>query len=319
MKAFLTGATGFIGSHLIRDLLEHGHQVTALVRTFERAQQLPRGVRVIPADITRRDSMRNGMDGAEVVFHLAALHTVGLKPKEYARMERINVEGARNVLELAVELGVPKIVYTSTVVVYGHTQGRAVPETYQPNGLVFDSEYQRTKFKAHYDVAVPLQKQGAPIVIVCPGTAYGPGDTSSLGRVLRLYVRRRLPVFIGPDGARCWTHVADVAAGHRLAAEQGRAGETYHLTGPALTYREFFKACERVDHWPAPVWLPASLATVLAQALKRPLPHLAELFQTHTGLTYLASAEKAGRELGWRARSVEEGLPETLAWLRAER
>jgi nucleoside-diphosphate-sugar epimerase len=319
MRAFVTGATGFIGSHLVQDLLDHGYQVTALVRTFERAQRLPRGVRVIPADITRPESLRNGIDGADVVFHLAALHTIGARPKDYARMERINVAGTRTVLQLALELGVPKIVYTSTVAVYGDTRGQAVPETYSPDSPAFDSHDQRTKYKAHYEVAAPLQKQGAPVVIASPGKVYGPGDGSTFGRLLRLYVRRRLPVMIGPDSARCWTYAADVAAGLRLAAEQGRLGETYHLTGPALTFREFFKACERVDHWPAPAWLPGSLAAALAQPLKGSLPHLAELLQAQTGLTYLASSEKARRELGWRARSVEDGLPETLAWMRAER
>ncbi|MGH2524099.1 MAG: NAD-dependent epimerase/dehydratase family protein, partial [Anaerolineales bacterium] len=261
MKAFVTGGTGFIGKHLIDHLLAHEYEVTALVRTFERARALPRGMRTAPGDVTKRETMRAAMQGADVVFHVAALYTVGVRPKDRERMYRINVEGTQQVLELAAELGVSKIVYTSTGAVYGNTHGQVVDESYQPAGHAFASEYERTKYLAHYEVAVPLQQRGAPVVIVCPGMVYGPGDTSQWGRVLRLYARRRLPVMIGPDNALAWTHVDDVVAGHHLAAEKGRAGETYILAGPPLTYREFFRAAERATGLPAPrVWLPSQLA-----------------------------------------------------------
>jgi nucleoside-diphosphate-sugar epimerase len=286
---------------------------------MDRARKLPPNLQLASGDVTRRDSLRFGMRGADVVFHVAAWYTVGVRAGDRERMYRVNVEGAREVLELAAELGVPKIVHTSTVGVFGNTHGRLVDETYKANGVTFESEYERTKYLAHYEVAVPLQQRGAPLVIVCPGLIYGPGDTSRMGNVLRLYARRRLPVMIGPDNAVTWAHVDDVAAGHRLAAGKGRPGETYILAGPALTYRQFFKACERATGLPAPfIWLPSGLARWMAQVLRGVTPGLAELLQNMAGLSYLARADKAKRELGWTPRSVEEGIRDTIEWLRAK-
>lgn len=319
MRAFVTGGTGFVGQHLIEDLLAHGYEVTALVRTMDRARTLPQGLQLASGDVTQPDSLRFGMRGAEVVFHVAAWYTVGVRPRDRERMYRVNVEGTRQVLELAAELGVPKIVYTSTVGVFGNTRGQLVDETYRPNGHVFESEYERKKYLAHFEVVAPLQQRGAPVVIVCPGVTYGPGDTSLMRHVLRLYARRRLPVMIGPDNAVTWAHVGDVAAGHRLAAEKGRPGETYIIAGPPLTYKDFFEACERATGLPAPLlWLPSGLARLVSQALRGLTPGLAELMQNMAGISYLARADKAKRELGWTPRSVEDGIPETIEWLKAE-
>jgi len=319
MRAFITGGTGFIGWRLINHLLALGYEVTALVRTFERARSLPRGVHPLSGDITQPESLRAGMLGADAVFHVAALYKIGVGAKERARMQRINVEGTRQTLEVAVELGVPKIVYTSTVGVYGNTQGQLVDETYKADGSSFESEYERTKYLAHYEVAVPLQQRGAPLVIVCPGIVYGPGDASQWGQMLRLYARRRLPVMIGPDNALTWAHVDDIAAGHRLAAEQGQPGETYVLAGPALTYREFFAAAERATGLPAPrVWLSTQLAVWLTRVFERLHPPTAEMVRNAAGVSYLARADKARRELGWEPRSVETGIPETIEWLRSQ-
>lgn len=320
MKAFVTGGTGFLGKHLIDELLAHGYEVTALVRTMDRARTLPQGLQLTSGDVTQRESMRLGMRGADVVFHAAAWYTVGVGPKDREQMRRVNVAGTRETLELAAELGVPKIVYTSTVGVFGNTRGQVVDETYTADGAVFESEYERTKFLAHYEVAVAMQQRGVPVVIVCPGLIYGPGDTSQVGNVIRLYARRRLPVMIGPDNAVTWAHVGDIAAGHRLAAEIGQPGETYIIAGPALTYKEFFAACERATRIPAPrLWLPTGLARLLARALRNVTPGLAELMQNMAGISYLARADKAERELGWSARPVEVGMLETIAWLKEAR
>ncbi len=316
MKAFITGGTGFLGKHLIAELLAHGYEVTSLVRTMDRARTLPRGLQLASGDVTRRESMRFGMRGADVVFHVAAWYAVGVRPPDRERMHRINVAGTRETLELAAELGVPKIVYTSTVAVFGDTHGQVVDETYKANGLHFESEYERTKYLAHYEVAVPLQQRGAPVVIVCPGVVYGPGDTSQMLSLHRLYARRRLPIMIGGESAVTWAHVDDIALGHRLAAEKGRPGETYILAGPALTYKAFFNACERATGLPAPrVWLPSGLARTMARALRQVSPGTAEMMQNFAGVTYLARADKAKQELGWNPRPVEAGIPDLIEWL----
>jgi dihydroflavonol-4-reductase len=319
MRAFVTGGTGFLGLHLIRELLAQGYAVTALVRTFERARQLPHGVRAIPADVTKPESFRHALRGVDVVFHAAAVTKVGVRPGDYERIRRINVDGARLVLAQAVEAGVPRIVHVSSVAVYGNTRGQAVDETSTTNGSPFESETQRTKHQAHFEVAVPLQKAGVPVIVACLGALYGPGDTSPLRGWLRQHARGRLPVMLGPDNARSWTYAADAARGLRLAAEAGRPGETYHLAGPVHTFREFFAACARASGMPAPlVWLPSNLATFLAGLTGRLLPATAERLRTLAGVTYLARADKAATELGWQARPLAEGLPPTFEWLRED-
>lgn len=321
MKAFVTGGTGFLGRRLIAALLAHGDEVVSLVRTFDRARSLPPEVRTVAGDISRPATMRVGMRGADVVFHAAAWHRLGVRPKDAERLARTNVAGTRAVLELAGELGVPNIVYTSTVAVYGDTGGELADETWRPSGAQFESVYERSKYQAHFEVAVPLQDQGLPLTIVCPGVIYGPGDTSQLGRLLRQYARRRLPVMLGAESAFTWAHVDDIAAGQRLAAERGLAGETYILAGPALSYREFFAAAERATGLPAPrLWLPAGLVRLLAHSLQGVRPSLAEMLRSFTGVSYLARSDKAQRDLGWQARPVQAGLPETVAWfVEAER
>jgi len=316
LKAFVTGSTGFIGSRLVKDLLAHGYEVGGLAREVDRARALFPNVQFTRGDITDRESMRPGMAGADIVFHVAAWYTIGIGKKDREQMYRVNVEGTRNTLELATELKARKIVYTSTVGVYGHTHGQTVDESFTADGVHFQSEYTRTKFLAHYEVAVPLQQRGAPLVMVCPGMVYGPGDTSLVQTMLRVYARRLLWVMTGADSGLTWAYVDDVVTGHRLAAEKGRPGETYILAGPALTYREFFAACERATGIPAPrVWLPDKLAEVLARVLRPVHPGWSELAENLAGLSYLARADKAKRELGWEVRSVEEGIGDTLASL----
>ncbi len=315
-RAFVTGGTGFLGSYLVRGLLVRGWDVSTLVRTMNRARDLPPGARGVPGDITKPESLRAVMQGADAVFHLAAQYEIGASEPE--RMWKINVEGTRAVLELAAELGVPKIVYTSTVAVYG-MNSEPVDESFRAEGKKFSSEYERTKYAAHYEVAVPLQKNGAPIVIVCPGQVYGPGDTSQIGKMVELHLRGLLPVMIGPDNALTWAHAQDIAEGHWLAYEKGAVGETYNLAGPAHTFKEFFETSQKVSGKRAPsIWIPGRWAGVVSHAL-RPfnLPGMlsAELMTSLADISYLASAEKARRDLGWSPLSLEDGLREQAKWM----
>lgn len=319
MRAFVTGGTGFLGRHLIEHLLAQGDEVVSLVRTLDRARTLPAGVRSVAGDITRPATLRSGMRGAEVVYHLAALRQVGLRAGDHQRLERINVEGTRAVLTLAGELGVPRIVYTSDLAVFGDTAGRQVDEDAVPETVSAGSAYARSKWRAHREVARPLVAQGLPVTIVCPGALYGPGDSGEAGRVLRRYALRRLPVMAGPGTAKSWTYAADAAAGHRLAATHGAAGETYLLAGPAHTWRTFLAEGERATGRPAPrLWVPDAAPRLLARALERAWPSLAERLAAYAGQTHLGQADKAGRELGWRARPAAAGLRETVAWLAAQ-
>ncbi len=197
------------------------------------------GAEVVFGDITDVSSMRESMQGSDVVFHLAGWYEIGAVDRE--QMEITNVGGTRKVLRLAHELGVPRIIYTSTVNVFGDTKGEFVDETYFNDGP-FLTEYDRTKWLAHYKVAVPLMEKGAPITIVMPGPVYGPGDQSIIADVMRMFYRG-FPIIPGPDTVLTFTHVEDVAEGHLLALEKGRIGETYILTGPAIPLGEM------IDFW----------------------------------------------------------------------
>ena len=152
MKVFVTGATGCLGRQLVQLLLAHDCEVTALVRTFDRARSLPAGVRPASGDITQRASLRAGMRGAEVVFHAAASTRPGPGERDAARLDRVNVDGTREVLELAAELGGPRVVFTSDLEIYGDTGGLVLDEAHLPPSPRLESAYARSKRRALLEV-----------------------------------------------------------------------------------------------------------------------------------------------------------------------
>jgi nucleoside-diphosphate-sugar epimerase len=318
VNAFVTGATGFIGGRVTRLLRAEGHGVVALVRDPARARDLGAlGVDLRSGDITDRASVLAAMRGTDRVFHIAAWYQVGARDRSQAW--RINVEGTRHVLESMRELGIPKGVYTSTLAVFSDTHGRLVDETYRYPGDTFASEYDRTKWAAHYEVALPMMRDGLPLVIVLPGLTYGPGDTSMLRRTLIQYLRRKLP--LAPRGtAYCWAHVDDVARAHLLAMEKGKPGESYIIAGPPHTLIEALEIAERITGVPAPRLHPppgvmralAALMGPLGALIPLPESYTAEGLRSISGITYLGSNAKARQELGFDPRPLEEGLRETL-------
>jgi len=319
MKVFITGGTGFIGKEVVRKLLEGGHEVYALARSERSAAVLVgMGAYVVPGDIIDTESMRGGMSGCDLVIHLAAWYKLGAV--DAAQAEAINVGGTRRVLRLAVELRIPKIVYVSTVAVLGDTKGQLVDESYFQGGP-FLTNYDRTKWLAHYKVAVPLIEKGAPIVIVMPGGVYGPGDTSIIAEMMRLFYRG-LPVMPGPETTLTYAHVADVAKGILLAAEKGRIGESYILSGPAIPLGEI------VDFWghltgktPPAVRIPSAVLRPFAPLMGLingfvPLsPAYSREAVASLGSSYVARSDKAREELGWKTRPLQTGMLETFAWI----
>ncbi len=317
MRYFITGATGFIGGEVARQLLAAGHSVVALARTPAKAQALAElGAEIAPGDITDRESLVAPMRGVDGVFHIAAWYQVGAEDRSPA--VAINVEGTRNVLEVMRELEIPKGVYTSTIAVNSDTHGELVDEGYRYDGPHL-SEYDRTKWIAHYQVALPMIGEGLPLVIVQPGVVYGPGDHSTIRTTLVDYLRGKLPM--APKGtAFCWAHVEDVARGHVQAMERGRAGESYILAGPSLRLTEVLAVAERITGIKAPrMEAPAGVLRgfsavmgLVEQALPVPATFRSETLRVSAGTTYIASAAKAERELGFSVRPIDEGLRETL-------
>lgn len=322
MKAFVTGGSGFIGSHVIAKLLQRGYNVHALVRSQKAAVAFEAaGVHPIHGDILDVASMRAGMRGCDVVFHIAGWYKVGAR--DQSRAHAINVEGTRNVLGLAHELGVPKIIYTSSVAVFGDTDGQLVNERYiMPPYKNFLTEYDRTKWKAHYEVARPMIRKGAPVTIVMPGIAYGPGDPSLVGSLMKLYYRGLMPTVPGPELVLTYAHVGDVAEGHILAAEQGKIGETYILAGPAASLGDMFDLWAfLLNRRPPSIRIPGSYLRALAPVVGMiesyvPLPEV--MSRDTLGILdacYAARSDKAFRELGWRTRPIEDGMQETFEWI----
>lgn len=326
MQYFVTGATGFLGSHLVHQLVDGGHEVTALVRTPSKAQLLPGTVEPVEGDVTDRTSMRDAMDGSDGVFHLAGWYQIGGGDARTAR--RVNVEGTRNVLELAVELDIPKVVYTSSVAVFSDTGGTCVDESYRYSGS-HRAVYDRTKWQAHYEVAEPMIESGLPLVIVVPGTVYGPpvagtGETSDIRTLWQRYLREAVP-FVIRSGAACWEHVEDSARAHRLAMDRGEPGETYIIAGEKRTFVEMFELAEELTGVPAPRSISPRWFRMLAPVVARlesvvPLrtTRQSEVLYRMSGATWLVDNSKATTELGVVHRPIEDGLLEYLEWERAQ-
>lgn len=316
MTFLLTGASGFIGGHLVRQLAASGHRLRAVVRKPDAASALQTlGVDLYPGDVAVKETLRAPMTGVDGVFHLAGWYKIGVP----ARAEAIatNVVGTRNVLELMEELRIARGVYTSTLAVNSDTHGQIVDERYRFHGRHL-SIYDDTKAQAHA-VADAFIVRGLPLVIVQPGLVYGPGDPSSVGTTLVQYLQRRLAL-IPRRAAFAWGHVDDVAHGHALAMERGKPGRSYFLCGPVYSLEEALTIAEEITGIPpprlraSPGVLRAMAAVVgLAEKMVPVSPaYSAESLRVLAGVTYIGSNERARRELGWMPRPLREGLAETL-------
>src|SRR6476646_7699081 len=186
MKALVTGANGFTGSHLVRLLEQRGDTVVGLVRKSSNLSRLADAqVQLVYGDLSDREALRTAMQGVDTVFHTAAYVELGLV--NAAEMERVNVAGTRAVMEVAKEVGVTKIVYCSTIGVFGDTQGQVVDETFQRTQKDFSSAYDRTKYDAQVFVD-QMAQQGLPVVSVMPSGIFGADDPHFIP-VLRQFLK----------------------------------------------------------------------------------------------------------------------------------
>jgi nucleoside-diphosphate-sugar epimerase len=317
MKVFITGGTGFIGGHVLKKLVARGDTVYALARSERSAAAVEAlGARAVLGDLDDIDVLREAMQGCDVVFHIAAWYKLGAN--DPMRMAKVNVGGTLNVLHTAHEVGVPKIVYTSSVAVFGDTHGYLADESFY-QGPPFLTDYDRTKWRAHYEIAHPLIEQGAPIVIVMPGAVYGPDDHSLVGEMMTWFYRGWLPVLPGPETMLTYAHVEDIAEGHLLAAEKGQVGESYLLVGPALTMAEVVALWRELTGKRGPLfsvpskWLLPLAPVIGALECVVPLPSLfCRDSVAILGTTYVAKGDKAKAELGWSPRPIRKGMLETF-------
>jgi nucleoside-diphosphate-sugar epimerase len=313
LKYFLTGATGFLGNALARQLRAAGHEVHASVRNPQKASDLQSlGVELFAGDVTDKESMRLAMQGVDGVYHVAGWYKIGAHDKRGG--EKVNVEGTRNVLELMKELGILKGVYTSTLAINSDTHGELKDESYRFTGRHL-TEYDRTKAAAHH-IAEGFIAQGLPLVIVMPGGIYGPGDTSALRRNFIDFLKGNLPAMPTKAGI-CWAHVDDIAHGHILAMEKGIPGESYIIAGEPCTYLDAFQLASHITGQSAPRAVPHQLFKALSFVVKPFDSFLPELYTSEGmrvlgGVTYWGDNRKARRFLGYNPRPLREGLESTL-------
>lgn len=319
MKVFLTGATGFIGGHVARQLRERGDEVRALVRSPEKAAELKAlGVELVEGSLASPAEITAGMSGCDAFIHGAAIYEVGIPESRREEMHDANVVGTERVLRAALEAGIPRAVYISTVAAFGNTGGRVVDETYEHPGVEFTSYYERTKYEAH-QVAKRLIEEGLPCVIVQPGGVYGPGDHSELGNLTKQTLAGKLPLIPFPDFGIVLVHVEDVATGVLAALDRGEVGEQYVLAGEATTNRELIRTIAEIGGRKPPS---RALPTVLIKSiaplgpLVGPLmgypPNMRELVTSADGVTFWASSDKAKRDLGYEPRDMRATITDTL-------
>ncbi len=319
-RAFVTGATGFIGGHVARKLRERGDDVVALVRTPAKADMLRElGCQIVEGDLSDADAIRRGVDGADAVLHVGAMYKVGVPRSQREALYDANVRGTERVLDASTEAGVKRIVHVSTGNVYGNTRGQVVDETYvRPQPPEFLSYYDQTKYEAH-QVALDRIAKGAPVVIAQPGGVYGRDDPSELGNMIDQARTGKLKLRLFPESGFNFVYVEDIAEGILLVHDKGRIGESYNLGGPKSTMGELVdKTAALAGRKPPRFTMPAALmkAAVPIGPLVGKLmgfpPNLGELIRTSDGVTFWMTDEKARRELGYSARDLDTGLRQTL-------
>ena len=320
MRIFLTGGTGFIGGHVARKLRERGDDVVALARSPEKAAPLRElGAELVQGDLSHAEAIRRGLDGADAAIHAAAIYKVGVPKSEHEQMWRSNVEGTERVLDAAIAAGVGRIVYVSTANVFGNTRGQVVDEGYQRDEADgFVSYYDETKYRSH-QIAKERIAAGAPIVIVQPGGVYGPDDHSELGNQIEQMREGKLRMKAFPELGLNLVHVEDVAKGVLLALDRGQIGESYVLGGELSTLGDVIDKVAAISgRKPPRVTLPpllakasAPLGPVIGPLMGYP-PNMREAISVSHNVTYLASDDKARRELGYSPRDLDTGLRQTL-------
>ena len=316
----MTGATGFIGGRLAAKLRERGDDVVALVRNPDKAGELRKlGVELVEGDLTSGDTIMEGATGADAAIHGAAIYKVGIPKSQHEEMYEANVRGTERVLDACAQAGVPKIVYVSTINVFGNTGGEVVDESYERPGDDYVSYYDRTKYEAH-QVALDRIEKGAPIVIVQPGGVYGPNDHSEVANVIDQFRSGKLPLVPFPETGLNMVHVDDVADGCILALENGRVGESYVLGGEITTMKGVLEKVAQIDGKKPPKRaLPTGVLRAIAPAgplvgkVMGMAPNMRELISASDGVTYWAKDDKARESLGYTPRDLDTGLRQTLA------
>jgi nucleoside-diphosphate-sugar epimerase len=319
MRVVITGGAGFIGRAIVERLARRGDDVVALVRDTGRARFLKGDhVSLVASDLSSLPQLTAQMKGADVVLHSAGSYLIGVKASERAPMWDANVGATERVLDAAVAAGVPRIVYVSTCNVFGDTRGEQPDESFRRDEkLGFVSWYDETKYRAH-QAAEKRIMDGAPIVIVMPTQVYGPDDHSQAGQILDDAYHGKLRTVPFPHTGLAWVHVHDLADGIVAALDRGRIGESYILSGDPHRMGDSVKIAARLGEkrpprFNAPIRLLKAIAPVNDRLGGLPglTGNLREAISASEKVTYWARHDKATAELGFRPRSLEQGIVDT--------
>ncbi|MEO1085431.1 MAG: NAD-dependent epimerase/dehydratase family protein [Acidobacteriota bacterium] len=326
MKILVTGGTGFLGRRTVEQLAPN-HDLRLLVRPTSSRERFPADIEFAVGDVVDRDSLIRASEGCDAILHAAALVKIMAPGADF---DRINVGGLDNVLAAAKENQVGKVVYVSSFMALGPTEngpeGR-LDETAPVDDRPWINHYERTKTLSDRAARRAID-EGVPLNVVYPGVIYGPGEMTEGNIVVRHVLdlaNKRLPALLGsPDRVWNYSFVEDVAAGTVDVLEKAPAGGRYVLGGDNVTQGEFYRTVERVFRIKTPgLRMPNAVATLSGAMMKgwaqltggtpQLTPDLVEVYKHDWAL----SSEKAADELGYRPRSLEDGLSETFEWLKS--
>jgi dihydroflavonol-4-reductase len=320
MTTLVTGATGFLGSHVARQLVSRGEMVRVLVRAASRLQaieDLP--VEKIEGDLRDAASLVRALNGVRRVYHVAADYRLWARhPRD---IYESNVTGTKNLLDAAQRAGVEQFIYTSTVATIAVDRPGALPNESTQSALdEMIGHYKRSKWLAEQE-ALKAAQEGFPVIIVSPTTPVGPGDwkPTPTGKIVLDFLRGKMPGYV--ETGLNFVAVEDAAAGHLLAAERGKVGERYLLGGENLTLKQMLGALARISGRPAPrLKIPHTVAlgfayaeTAFSRLLGREpqIPVEGVKIARHR---MFVDCSKAERELGFQPGSVEAALERAVRW-----
>src|SRR5712691_11036555 len=321
--SLVTGATGFVGSAVARALLRAGHQVRVLARpNSDRRNLADLSVKIAEGSMEDPPSLARAVAGCRYVYHVAADYRIWVP--DPVPMFRANVVGTRDLLRAALEAGVERVVYTSSVATLGLVRGGSADETTPSSAKDMIGPYKRSKFEAEEVARELMRERGVPVVIVNPSTPVGPGDIkpTPTGRLILEAARGQMPGYV--DTGLNIVHVDDVAVGHLLAAGSGQIGRRYILGGENLSLGEILGEVARLTGRRPPAFKIPSAALL-------PIARGAEAFARMTGREPFAtvdgvrmskkkmffSSTRAVEELGYAPRPARQALTDAIAWFKA--
>ena len=316
MRVLITGGAGFVGGAITRQLLARGDEVVALVRDRTRTSGIETiGAEVVEDDLTDIERLAEALEGADAAIHAAGGYRIGIAKSERGSMWDANVGTTTRFLDAVETAATSRVVYVSTVNVFGDTHGMVVDESFRRDlGEGFLSWYDETKYGAH-EVVEQRIDGGAPVVAVLPSQVYGPADHSTFGAQLSGAHAGTLPYRALDDVGIGLVHADDLANGIVAALDGGAIGQSYVLSGPTTTLAEAIDVAASIGgRKPPSLRLPTGLLRAIA-----PLggligqPNLREVIAASSGVTYWASAARAEEELGFHARPLEDGIRDTFA------